>query len=217
MDANSRTMLRLVCVVVFMGALAWASVPLYDWFCRVTGFGGTPTVAQGGPDEILERIVKIRFDASRERNFPWDFKPAVREVEMRIGEVGLAFYEASNPTGAPVSGQASFNVTPFEAGPYFTKIDCFCFEEQTLQPGESVEMPVTFYVDPEIVNDRDAMHVRTITLSYTFHRIETPAAGGAGADSTDSASADAAGADSPAAAVADSALASGGAGGRSGS
>ena len=217
MDANSRTLLRLVCVVAFMGALAWASVPLYDWFCRVTGFGGTPTVAEGGPDEILERTVKVRFDASRERNFPWEFRPAVREVEMRIGEVGLAFYEASNPTGAPVSGQASFNVTPFEAGPYFTKIDCFCFEEQTLQPGESVEMPVTFYVDPEIVNDRDARHVRTITLSYTFHRIETPAAGGAGADSTDSAGADSAGADSAAAAVADSALASGGAGGRSGS
>ncbi|MCY3984302.1 MAG: cytochrome c oxidase assembly protein [Roseovarius sp.] len=173
-DANAKTLARLVGVVVLMGALAWASVPFYDWFCRVTGFGGTPGQANAASGEILDRKIKVRFDASKESGMPWDFKPMVREVEMHIGETGLVYYEAYNPTARVVAGQASFNVTPFEAGGYFTKIDCFCFVEQVLQPGERVEMPVTFYVDPEIAGDRDAKHIGEITLSYTFFEIDPP-------------------------------------------
>jgi cytochrome c oxidase assembly protein subunit 11 len=107
---------------------------------------------------------------------PWDFKPMVREVELRIGETGLIFYEAYNPTDRPVAGQASYNVAPYQAGYFFNKIQCFCFEEQVLQPGERVEMPVTFYVDPEIVTDRDAKYTKEITLSYTFYEIDLPEA-----------------------------------------
>mgnify|MGYP006441190775 CR=1 FL=1 len=174
MDAKTRTVTRLVGVVLFMGAMAWASVPLYDWFCRVTGYGGTTGAATAGSDEVLEETITVRFDASKERGFPWEFKPLQREMELRIGETGLAFYEAHNPTDRPVAGQASYNVTPFEAGSFFSKIDCFCFSQQVLQPGERVEMPVTFYVDPGITTDRDAKYTHTITLSYTFYEIDLP-------------------------------------------
>jgi cytochrome c oxidase assembly protein subunit 11 len=173
-DEKSKTVLQLVGVVVVMGGLAWASVPFYDWFCRVTGFGGTPLLAEAGAEEILDQTIKIRFDASLERDMPWTFKPVQREVELRIGETGLAFYEAHNPTDKPIAGSASYNVAPYAAGGFFTKIDCFCFEEQILQPGETVQMPVTFFVDPEIVGDRDAKYVHTITLSYTFYQIDLP-------------------------------------------
>ncbi len=161
-------------VVVLMGSLAWASVPFYDWFCRVTGFGGEPALANSGSDVVLDRTITIGFDASLARGMPWNFRPAQREMEIRIGETGLAFYEAWNPTSRPVAGTASYNVVPYEAGGFFTKIDCFCFEEQVLQPGERVQMPVTFYVDPAIVTDRDASGVHRITLSYTFHEIDLP-------------------------------------------
>ena len=171
---KNRTLAQTVSVVLVMGALAWASVPFYDWFCRVTGFGGVTSVADAGSDEIIEKTIKIRFDANVERDMPWVFKPMVREMELRIGETGLAFYEATNPTDHPIAGTASFNVTPYEAGGFFTKIDCFCFEEQVLQPGETVQMPVTFYVDPEITRDRDAKFVKYITLSYTFHQTDLP-------------------------------------------
>ena len=173
-SAPQKTVLQLCGVVVFMGGLAWASVPLYDWFCRVTGFGGTPLVAEAGADAVLDQTITIRFDASLERDMPWKFKPMAREVELRIGETGLAFYEAYNPTDKPVAGSASYNVAPYAAGGYFTKIQCFCFEEQVLMPGERVEMPVTFYVDPEIVEDREGKYVHTITLSYTFYEIDLP-------------------------------------------
>ncbi len=176
-DANSqnnRTLLRLLGVGVLMGGLAWASVPLYDLFCRVTGFGGTPLVAENGADEVLDQMIEVRFDASLASDMPWDFKPMERTMQIRLGETGLAFYEAHNPTDRPVAGSASFNVAPFAAGGYFTKIDCFCFEEQVLQPGETVQMPVSFFVDPEILEDEDGKHVPTITLSYTFHVIDLP-------------------------------------------
>jgi cytochrome c oxidase assembly protein subunit 11 len=176
MDGKSKTVVRLVGVVLTMGALAWASIPLYDWFCRVTGYGGETSVAEVASDEVLDETITVRFDASKERDFAWEFEPMQREVELRIGETGLAFYEAYNPTDEPIAGQASYNVAPFEAGGFFTKIDCFCFEQQVLQPGERVEMPVTFYVDPEIVTDRDAKYTHTITLSYTFYQIDLPEA-----------------------------------------
>ncbi len=163
-----------VAVVLVMGGLAWASVPFYRWFCQVTGFGGTPAVAAAGPGQMLDRTVTIRFDGSLERGMPWHFRPLTRELTLRIGETGLVFYEAFNPTSRAVAGTASFNVVPYDAGGYFTKIQCFCFEEQILQPGERVEMPVSFFVDPAMVEDRDAKHVRHITLSYTFHEIDLP-------------------------------------------
>ncbi|MFU1477668.1 cytochrome c oxidase assembly protein [Roseovarius sp. C7] len=176
MDPKTKTVTRLVGVVVVMGALAWASVPFYDWFCRVTGFGGVTNVADAGSSEVLDQTIRVRFDASKERGMPWEFKPMAREMELRIGENGLAFYEAYNPTDRPVAGQASYNVTPYEAGNFFVKVDCFCFEEQVLQPGERVQMPVSFFVDPEIVTDRDAKYTHTITLSYTFYEIDLPEA-----------------------------------------
>ena len=172
LQGKHRTLAQTVGVVVTMGALAWASVPFYNWFCKVTGFGGVPSVAQSGSDEILQETIIVRFDASLARGMPWDFKPLVREMELRIGETGLAFYEAYNPTDRVIAGTASFNVTPFAAGGHFTKINCFCFEQQVLQPGERVLMPVTFFVDPEITRDRNAKFVKHITLSYTFHETE---------------------------------------------
>jgi len=174
MDPKKKTAIQAASLVVFMGALAWASVPFYDWFCRVTGFGGVTNTADTGSDEILDQTIIVRFDASKERGMPWEFKPLVREIEMRIGETGLIFYEAYNPTDKPVAGQASYNVATYQAGYFFNKIACFCFEEQVLQPGERVEMPVTFYIDPEIVTDRDAKYTQEITLSYTFYEIDLP-------------------------------------------
>lgn len=174
MDAKRKTVFQTVGVVVLMGSLAWASVPFYDWFCRVTGFGGEPQTADAGSEVVLDKTIKVRFDASLERDMAWEFKPLQREMEIRIGETGLAFYEAYNPSDRPIAGSAAYNVTPYEAGGFFTKIDCFCFEEQVLQPGERVEMPVTFYVDPELVDDRDAKFTKVITLSYTFYEIDLP-------------------------------------------
>ncbi|NRB04914.1 MAG: cytochrome c oxidase assembly protein [Rhodobacteraceae bacterium] len=185
LQGPTKTVAQTVSLVVVMGALAWASVPFYDWFCRVTGFGGTPGISETADADILDQTIKVRFDASLERDMPWEFRPEVREMELRIGETGLAFYEAYNPTQVAVAGSASYNVAPYEAGGFFSKIDCFCFEEQVLQPGERVMMPVTFYVDPEIVTDRDAKYVHTITLSYTFYEIDIPedyAAADTGAD-----------------------------------
>ena len=174
LNGQQRTLFQTIGLVVVMGGLAWASVPFYDWFCRVTGFSGVTAVASGDSEIILDKTIKIRFDASLERDMPWDFKPVQREMTLRIGETGLAFYEAYNPTDRPVAGSASYNVAPFDAGGFFAKIDCFCFEEQVLQPGERVQMPVTFYVDPAIVEDRDAKYAKSITLSYTFYEIELP-------------------------------------------
>lgn len=172
LQGKHRTLAQTVAVVVTMGSLSFAAVPFYDWFCRVTGYGGTPQVAAAAPDTILDQTVKIRFDASVEAGMPWSFKPVVRTMDIRIGETGLAFYEAHNPTDRTIGGTASFNVFPDTAGAYFTKISCFCFTEQVLHPGETVQMPVTFFVDPAIVTDPDGKFVHEITLSYTFH--ETP-------------------------------------------
>ncbi|WP_298911026.1 cytochrome c oxidase assembly protein [uncultured Aliiroseovarius sp.] len=169
-----KTAAKAVGVVLLMGSLSWASVPFYDWFCRVTGFGGVTGVAETASDVVLDRTVLVRFDASKERGMPWEFKPVQREMEIRLGETGLAFYEAYNPTDRPVAGTASYNVAPFAAGGFFTKIDCFCFEQQVLQPGERVTMPVTFYVDPELIEDDEGKYVNAITLSYTFHETELP-------------------------------------------
>lgn len=174
MNPLHKTAAQTAGVVLLMGSLAWAAVPFYDWFCRVTGFGGTTNVATEGSDTILDQTITVRFDGSLDRAMPWTFKPVEREMTLRIGETGLAFYEAHNPTDHPVAGQASYNVTPNAAGRFFDKIACFCFEEQVLQPGETVLMPVSFYVDPAIVTDREGQYVHTITLSYTFYEIDLP-------------------------------------------
>jgi cytochrome c oxidase assembly protein subunit 11 len=174
MQGINRTAAKLAGVAVVMVSLSFAAVPFYDWFCRTTGFGGTTGVATAAPDLILDRTIRVRFDASLEAGMPWEFKPVQREMTLRIGETGLAFYEAYNPTDRAVAGTASYNVTPDAAGGYFDKIACFCFEMQVLQPGERVQMPVTFFVDPAMVEDDEGQFVKEITLSYTFHKTELP-------------------------------------------
>ncbi|MBE2277388.1 MAG: cytochrome c oxidase assembly protein [Rhodobacteraceae bacterium] len=174
LDGPKRTAVILTGVAGLMLGLSFAAVPFYNWFCRVTGYGGEVAVSDTGADRILDRRITVRFDASREAGMPWEFRPLQTEMDIRIGETGLAFYEAYNPTDHPVAGQASYNVAPDVAGGYFTKIHCFCFEMQVLQPGERVEMPVTFYVDPAIMDDIDGQNVEAITLSYTFHTAELP-------------------------------------------
>lgn len=170
----NRTAFKLLGVALTMGALSFAAVPFYDWFCRVTGFAGTTSVATSGSDLILDQTVLVRFDASKDVGMPWDFKPQQREMRIRIGETAIAFYEAHNPSDKPVAGTASYNVTPDAAGGYFSKIECFCFTEQVLAPGETAIMPVTFFVDPEIVKDREGKFVKEITLSYTFYQTALP-------------------------------------------
>lgn len=169
---NKKVFTLLSIVVVTMVSLAFASVPFYDWFCRVTGFAGTTLTASSGPNVVINKEIKVRFDGSVDRGLEWEFRPVQKEVKLKIGETALAFYEAYNPTDRPIMGTASYNVFPFSAGSFFTKIDCFCFEEQILAPGERVQMPVTFYIDPEIENDRDGKFIEQITLSYTFFEQE---------------------------------------------
>ena len=169
-NTPKKTAAVLALVAALMLSLSFAAVPFYDWFCRVTGYGGTTGVAEVAPDVILDRTVKIRFDASREAGMPWEFKAQQVEMTLRIGENGLAFYEAYNPTDKPVAGTASYNVMPDQAGLYFIKIQCFCFTEQILQPGERIVMPVSFFVDPAIMDHEEASQIKEITLSYTFHQ-----------------------------------------------
>lgn len=168
LSRNTRTVVLLSGVVAAMVGLTFASVPLYRLFCQVTGYGGTTQVADSAPEAIGERVVKIRFNADVDLRLPWEFQPAQREVVLRVGEVGMAFYQAHNPTNRTITGTAVFNVSPLKAGLYFNKVECFCFEEQRLEPGQSVDMPVTFFVDPAINEDPNLDDVRTITLSYTF-------------------------------------------------
>jgi len=170
---NKKIMVRLLGVMLVMGSLAWAAIPLYDMFCRVTGWGGATDVAEAAPGAI-EEVVTVRFDASKESGMPWEFTPVQPSITLKIGEEGLAFYEAYNPTNRPIAGTASFNVAPYAAGAFFSKIDCFCFEMQVLEPGQRVQMPVTFFVEPEILDDADAKFAKTITLSYTFHETDLP-------------------------------------------
>jgi len=172
MTPQKKTALALVGVAVTMASLSFAAVPFYDWFCRVTGYAGTVSVSEVAPDVILDRTMIIRFDASLEAGMPWTFKPQQTLMTVRIGETAIAFYEATNPTDRTIGGTASFNVTPDQSGGYFTKIECFCFTEQVLKPHETAIMPVTFFVDPAIVDDPEAKLIQEITLSYTFH--ETP-------------------------------------------
>lgn len=164
---NRRVLMISLAVVAGMIGLSYAAVPLYQIFCQVTGFGGTTQVAEGPSAVVTDRVMTVRFDATI-NGIPWRFQPVERKVETRVGESMLAYYRAENVSDRPVTGTATFNVTPMKAGEYFNKIDCFCFVEQRLEPGQSVDMPVTFFIDPAIEQDRNLSDVKTITLSYTF-------------------------------------------------
>ena len=173
---RSNRRVAVICggVVLGMVGLSYAAVPLYDLFCRVTGYGGTTQTSDVGADEILDRTMTVQFDASLAAGMPWVFKPLQFSQEVNIGESGLAFYEAKNPTDRPVVGRATYNVTPQKAGSYFAKLECFCFTEQLLEPGESIEMPVSYFIDPAIADDPNLDEVKTVTLSYTFFEVENP-------------------------------------------
>jgi cytochrome c oxidase assembly protein subunit 11 len=172
MKRTTRTALLMGGLVFGMTGLAFASVPLYRVFCELTGFAGTPQRAEGGSAPgATGRTISIRFDANI-AGLPWQFRPVDQRRTVPIGARNLALYTARNESGRAVTGQATFNVTPSQAGRYFTKIQCFCFTEQTLAPGQEVQMPVTFYVDPAILNDPDARNISEITLSYTFYPVD---------------------------------------------
>ena len=163
-------------VVVLMVGAAYAAVPFYNWFCRATGFNGTTQVAISAPTAApLTRKITVRFDSNIAGGLPWKFEPDQTEVKVRIGEVTTIFYKVTNQSARTTSGQAAYNVAPLTVGSYFEKINCFCFTEQTMAPGETREMPVVFYVDPSIVKDRDNDGLNTITLSYTFYPVRDPA------------------------------------------
>jgi cytochrome c oxidase assembly protein subunit 11 len=160
-------------LVVGMVGLSFASVPLYRLFCEITGYAGTPkTVNVAAAGEVVDQVVTVRFDSNVNRELPWRFRPAERQVTVNLGEERLTHYEAVNLSDRPVSGTATFSVTPYKAAQYFAKLECFCFTEQRLEPGESVMMPVVFYVDPVMLEDRNAEDVTVITLSYTFFPLD---------------------------------------------
>jgi len=155
--------------VAFMVGASYAAVPFYDWFCRATGFNGTTQVATQMPSGVLDRTIAVRFDANVMGGLPWKFEPEKTEINVRIGEVVTAYYTVTNLSARSTLGQAAYNVTPLTAGAYFQKINCFCFTEQRMAPGEKREMAVVFYVDPAMVKDEEHEQLSTITLSYTFY------------------------------------------------
>ena len=171
-EKNRRTALIVLSVVTGMIGMAYASVPLYNMFCRVTGFGGTTQVAESAPppEAVLARTITIKFSANTARNMPWRFSPEDRQVTAPLGKKMLTSFRAENPTAESVTGTALYNVTPEKAGKYFHKIQCFCFGEQTLAPNKAVSMPVVFYVDPAMDKDDSMDDVTHITLSYTFFK-----------------------------------------------
>ncbi|PZF75785.1 cytochrome c oxidase assembly protein [Aestuariivirga litoralis] len=173
---NTRVVLMSTATVVAMVGLTFASVPLYRLFCQVTGFGGTTQRADAAPRQVLDKMVSVRFDANTSGKLEWAFHPVKPAVKVRFGEQEMAYYEAVNRSDKTLTGTAVFNVTPPQAGAYFNKIQCFCFTEQTLKPGEKIEMPVTFFVDPDMLKDPDAAGVDEITLSYTFYPVDKPKA-----------------------------------------
>ena len=163
-------------VVVFMVGASYAAVPFYDWFCRTTGFNGTTQVATSAPAEgPLARKISVRFDANVGPGLPWKFEPEQNEIEVRIGEVVTVFYSVTNQAARATTGVAAYNVAPLTVGAYFQKINCFCFNEQVMGPGEKREMPVVFYVDPALAKDSENDGLNTITLSYTFYPVRDAA------------------------------------------
>ena len=166
---NGKVAMRMAIFAASMLALAFASVPLYRAFCQVTGFGGTPLRAAKAPDTVAAGSIGVRFDANIQPALPWKFEPVQRTVRIQPGARTTIYYQATNYAARTTTGQATFNVTPEQAGPYFSKIECFCFTEQTLKPGQSVKMPVVFFVDPKLRTDEATKDIDEITLSYTFY------------------------------------------------
>ena len=181
MSKNRRflaTVAGLVSIVVGMAGLAYASVPLYDLFCKVTGYGGTPQIAEMLPSVVGNREMTVRFNADVNRDLPWEFGPVNGKVIVRVGEPILVYYRVKNLSDKTIIGTATYNVTPLRAGSYFSKIDCFCFAEQELKPGETVELPVSFFVETSIESDPSMEDINTVTLSYTFFELEKSVAAG---------------------------------------
>ena len=172
---NARLGLRAAMFGLAMLALAFASVPLYRIFCQVTGFGGTTQRAEEAPGAVAGQI-GVRFDANVDPRLPWRFEPEQQTVRIHPGQRTIIYYRATNLTARTITGTASFNVSPTQAGPYFSKIECFCFTEQTLKGGETVRMPVVFFVDPKLRDDEDTKDIDEITLSYTFYPVESEGA-----------------------------------------
>jgi cytochrome c oxidase assembly protein subunit 11 len=172
-DRNARMAWILAAVIGGMLGLAYAAVPLYEMFCKATGFAGTPLVAQEGDRPVLGRTVTVRFDSNVDPNLPWRFEPVQRAVKVHLGEQKLVFFRATNLSQRPIVGSATYNITPERMGGWFDKVQCFCFSEQLLQPGQSVDMPVTFFVDPEMDKDRRYDDINAVTLSYTFYEAKT--------------------------------------------
>ncbi len=170
---NARLGRIIFAIVVLMIGLSYAAVPLYDTFCRITGFAGTTQISEALPDTILDRRITIQFNADTHSSIPWVFKPENRSIEVQLGQRGLTAFSAKNKENKPTAGTAIYNVTPLKAGKYFNKIQCFCFDEQILDAGEEVSMPVLFYVDPKMNDDPNMNDVHTITLSYTFFKAES--------------------------------------------
>ena len=173
-SGNGRMALWLLAVVAVMVGLSFAAVPLYRIFCQKTGWAGTPQRAASAPKTIAPETVTVRLDANVTPGLPWSFEPVQPKLTLHVGENKLAFFRAVNRSKETVTGSAVFNVSPDIMGQYFTKVQCFCFTEQTLKPGEAVEMPVSFFIDPAILEDRDAKTVRDMTLSYTFYKVQKP-------------------------------------------
>lgn len=167
---NRRTLIGALGFVGVMVGVAFAAVPLYDLFCRATGYGGTPMLGSAAPGATGDTSMTIRFVASTSPSLPWSFTPQQVSMPLRLGQEGLAFYTARNDSATPVTGISTYNVTPDIVGRYFNKTACFCFLEQTLAPGQTQDMPLTFWIDPAILQDRQARAIRTITVSYTFYR-----------------------------------------------
>lgn len=170
--ANGVIVASCLAFVVGMTGMAYAAVPLYDMFCRVTGYNGTTKRVEQASDVVLDKKIKVTFDANIASDLPWSFKPVQREIELKIGETVQIEFEATNMAKKATTGQAVFNVTPMAAGAYFNKVECFCFTETTLQPGEDLKMPVVFFIDPEIVKAVETKGINTLTLSYTFYARE---------------------------------------------
>jgi len=171
--SNRRTALLFAGVAAGMFGMAYAAVPLYQLFCQVTGYGGTTQRAEQAPDHTIERWMTVSFNADVSPDLPWDFRPAERSVRVKVGEPMLIHYTAENRGREPIVGTATFNVTPSKVGPYFNKLECFCFTEQLLKPGEKVEMPVTFFLDPDLVKDKHMNGIAAVTLSYSFFRAKS--------------------------------------------
>jgi cytochrome c oxidase assembly protein subunit 11 len=169
-----RTVLAAAAAIAGMTGLVVYSPTLYRVFCEVTGYGGTPQRAASAPAVATDRIITVRFTAETHPDLPWNFGPAQPEMRVKVGEQHLAYYFAENRSGEPTTGMAVFNVAPYKAGPYFNKIACFCFDEKTLEARERIEMPVSFFIDPKMLDDRNLDDVHTITLSYIFYRVPKP-------------------------------------------